>query len=79
MKKYCRYCEHMICGDANYCSMLKATFSMSRIKRVNECPLFELNEMDALAENEKGYIPRQPKKIFDKGDSKNQLKLEGLK
>lgn len=71
MMQYCRYCAYMCCGDANYCSEKKRTFSDYYIKRVNNCRSFIFNEIDALFENKAGYKPR-PKKA--KND--NQLKLE---
>lgn len=63
----------MICGDANYCSHYEMTFSEARLKRLNECPHFDFNPMDALLINEKGYIPKPSK---DPNDKKDQLTLE---
>lgn len=60
--KYCRYCAWMCCGDANYCEVKKKTFSTEYIKRQNNCRYFELNPMDALFENKRGYRPREQKK-----------------
>ena len=58
MRKYCRYCSHMVCGDANYCEVREKTYSDNYIKRVNNCKDFDLNPIDALMENPKGYTPR---------------------
>ena len=61
MKQYCRYCTYMVCGDANYCSVRETTYSDSYIKKQNRCRDFELNPVDALGENSRGYRPREQK------------------
>lgn len=61
MTQYCRYCSHMYCGDFNYCEVRKACYSVDYIKRPNHCSQFELNPMDALAENPNEYRPRAKK------------------
>lgn len=61
MTQYCRYCNNMVCGDANYCSVRQECYSDAKIKRANKCKDFEFNPIDALYENENGYIPRQNK------------------
>ena len=61
MTQYCRYCNNMCCGDANYCSPKNACFSDKEIKRPNKCKDFEFNPIDALFENEKGYKARPVK------------------
>lgn len=61
MTQYCRYCNNMVCGDANYCSVRQETYSEAYIKRSNRCKDFEFNPMDALFENTDGYKPRQKK------------------
>lgn len=61
MAQYCRYCNYMVCGDANYCSVRNECYSDERIKRVNYCRDFEFNPIDALGENPAGYTPRKPK------------------
>jgi len=61
MAQYCRYCTYMVCGDANFCSIRQTTYSDEYIKRPNKCKDFELNPIDALCENPKGYKPRKPK------------------
>lgn len=58
MNQYCRYCNNMICGDANYCCVKKQTFSDEKLKVLNKCKDFEFNPIDALFENENGYKPR---------------------
>lgn len=58
MTQYCRYCSHMICGDVNWCEVEQRTYSNSTIKSPNHCKFFEFNPIDALMENEKGYIPK---------------------
>lgn len=61
MKQYCRYCSYMVCGDANYCSNFKRTFSTEYIKKPNKCKRFDFNEIDALGENPNPYKPREKK------------------
>ena len=61
MIQYCRYCNNMVCGDANYCSVKRKTFSESQICRANKCKDFEFNEIDALGMTN-GYKPREAKK-----------------
>ena len=61
MKQYCRYCNNMICGDGNYCSVYMEVYSDAKIKRANRCESFEFNETDALGENPNPYKPRAPK------------------
>lgn len=60
MIQYCRYCNNMVCGDANYCSAKKTTFSDAYIRHTNNCKDFEFNEIDALGETS-GYKPRKAK------------------
>ena len=62
MKQYCRYCCHLVVGDANYCSRQKRTISESTAKGINRCTDFIYNPIDAFFENKKGYQPREPKK-----------------
>lgn len=63
MKQYCRYCSHMICGDANYCEAYHKCFTDEKIKRVNKCKKFSFNEIDALTFNK--YNPRKNKKNYE--------------
>ena len=67
MAQYCRYCAHMVCGDANYCEEKGCTKTDGQIKQSNKCKEFLLNPVDALFENKKGYAPRG-KKEFGKLD-----------
>ena len=60
MAQYCRYCNHMVCGDSNYCSIKKKCYSDKHIKSTNKCKSFDLNSIDVLWENEE-YKPRTPK------------------
>lgn len=62
MKQYCRYCCFLVCGDANYCEMRREIMSVAAAKSPNRCHDFAFNPIDAFGENEKGYIPRKPKK-----------------
>jgi hypothetical protein len=59
----------MVCGDANYCTVKDKCYSDEHIKRPNNCNDFELNPMDALFENERGYRPRK------KQEEKAKIKL----
>lgn len=59
MAKYCRYCAHMVSGDANYCEIKKQTFTDEQISRTNRCRDFELNPTDSLTG--RAYKPRAPK------------------
>ena len=62
LTQYCRYCCYLVCGDANYCTEQKRTMSDATAKSPNRCHDFAFNPIDALGENEKGYIPKNPKK-----------------
>ena len=62
MTQYCRYCGHLVCGDANYCTEQNRTMSDAVAKSPNRCHDFAFNPIDAFGENEKGYQPRKPKK-----------------
>lgn len=75
MKQYCRYCNNMVCGDANYCSVYSECYTDAKLKKANHCLHFEFNEVDALGENPRPYKPREPKQhdgqckiIFDGGE-----------
>ena len=72
MTQYCRYCNNMVCGDANYCSVKEQTFSDAYICRTNRCKDFEFNEMDAL-DHSRIYKPRISKQ---NDNSFEQLRLE---
>ena len=72
MTKYCRYCSNMCCGDVNWCGVKQRTYSDSAIKAPNHCKFFEFNPIDALGENNKGYIPKKQKTILN---DKQQMKL----
>lgn len=72
MAQYCRYCAYMVCGDANWCSEKKKTFTEKQICSTNRCKDFELNPIDALGINSDGYKPRKPK---EKSEEAEQLCL----
>lgn len=61
MNKYCRYCCHMVVGDANYCTEHNQTMSEAAAKAVNRCGDFVYNPIDAFGTNLKGYQPREHK------------------
>ena len=73
MTQYCRYCSNMICGDENYCTEHKECYTDKQICRPNKCKDFDLNPIDALGINDKGYKPR---KFKPKDNSFEQLRLE---
>ena len=66
MAQYCRYCSEMVCGDVNYCSKKKRTYTDKHIRHTNTCRDFDLNPIDALRINLKNYQPR-PKRIKPDG------------
>ena len=57
MIQYCKYCNNMVCGDANYCSLKQETYTDAMISRANKCKYFEFNPIDALTGKE--YTPRK--------------------
>lgn len=61
MIQYCRYCIHMICGDANYCDEYQSCKTEAQVKATNRCGWFEFCEIDALGENPEPYRPRGEK------------------
>lgn len=75
MIQYCRYCSLMCCGDVNYCSVKKRTFTDNTIKSPNKCKHFEFNPIDALAENNNEYKPRARRKREDEDEYEYQIKL----
>lgn len=65
MTQYCRYCNNMVCGDANYCTVHNECYSEEQICRPNKCKEFEFNRIDALWKNLKGYRPRKAKEKIE--------------
>lgn len=78
IKQYCRYCAHMICGDGNYCTSRDAFILDSQAKRQNKCKNFNLNPIDALDLNKKGYVPRNCIRI-DAYTRREQISLSDWK
>lgn len=72
-KQYCRYCSHLCTGNGIWCGAKEKILSESTAKTVNHCKLFDFNEIDAFAENDKGYKPRQT--VIDEV-SENQIYIE---
>ena len=72
MIQYCRYCNNMVVGDANYCGHYDITVGEWKLKHTNKCRHFEYNPIDALQENAKGYVPRVKPEVVES----NQLSLE---
>lgn len=73
MTQYCRYCNNMVCGDANYCTKHNECYTDKQICRPNKCKDFDLNSIDALGINPKEYKPRE---IKPKDNNFEQLRLE---
>lgn len=71
MTQYCRYCNNMVCGDANYCTVKETTFTDAYICSTNRCKYFDFNEIDALGMN-RTYKPRERK---SKDNDFEQLKF----
>lgn len=71
MKKYCRYCTNLVCGDVPYCQAKKQVRSEASCKIVVQCNDFELNPIDAFGENLRGYVPRKKKEIAEDCDCEN--------
>lgn len=70
MKQYCRYCQHMCCGDANYCSVKNKVLSDNTIRSLNRCKHFDFNPIDAMScDVDKQYKPK----------NKTELSCEQLK
>ena len=73
-KKYCRYCAYCSYGDIPYCTLKDMTMSEEKIKQLNNCKEFILNEIDILNPDHI-YKPRPRKKkqkqpsIFDFNDT----------
>jgi hypothetical protein len=63
----------MVCGDSNYCTEHKECYTDKQICRPNKCKDFDLNPIDALGVNLKGYKPRETK---PKDNDFEQLRLE---
>jgi hypothetical protein len=59
MKQYCRYCANLVYGDSCYCEVKRKCLNYDSCKRPNKCKNFELNPIDALAENPREYAPRE--------------------
>lgn len=59
MTQYCRYCANLVYGDSCYCEVKRECLDYDKCKRPNKCKDFELNPIDALGENPKGYKPRE--------------------
>lgn len=74
MKQYCRYCCFLSIRDFPYCEEKKQTVIEAAAKSPNRCHNFAYNPIDAFGENEKGYLPREPKKKQCDG----QIKMEVL-
>ena len=60
MAQYCRYCQHFVTGNGNYCEERNIEPSDEYAKHTNHCKSFELNPIDAYGENQNGYQPREP-------------------
>ena len=91
MAQYCRYCEHAyrVCDhsyeglpekrndSAVYCYERMRFISREQAKQTNNCKHFQLNPVDALRENVKGYQPTG-KKIVQFGGLGKQITLDEI-
>ena len=78
MAQYCRYCEfaekhRFICK----CSKTGKYMYVPEMKHTNQCKHFQLNPIDVLRENVKGYRPTG-KKIVQFGGLGEQIKMEDI-
>lgn len=62
MKQHCRYCGYLTVNNIPWCEKREETISVETAKSPNRCHDFAYTPMDAFGENEKGYIPRKPRK-----------------
>ena len=79
MAQYCRYCSIAIPvgEDQIYCRKKNIVFTAKQAKHTNNCKLFDLNEIDALRQNDKGYIPTGVKPL-ELGGLGKQITLKDL-
>lgn len=78
MAQYCRYCEEAFRDHLTpclYCRWSHKYMDRDQAKRTNKCKHFQLNPVDALRENVKGYQPTG-RKIVQFGGMGKQVTLE---
>lgn len=79
MAQYCRYCEYAYKGDPYKtginCEMRHKYITRKHAKQTNNCADFQLNPVDTLRENTKGYQPTG-RKIVQFGGLGKQITLE---
>lgn len=78
MAKYCRYYENAYrdrCTGGVGCSAKGKFVTRKQAKKTNDCADFQLNPVDALRENVKGYQPTG-RKIVQFGGLGKQITLE---
>lgn len=65
MAQYCRYCEFLYREKKGkyYCPMQSKHVAEKTAKHTNNCLTFQLNSIDALRKNVKGYNPTGIKPI----------------
>jgi hypothetical protein len=59
LKQYCRYCNYLQAGNGIWCEFKRKEVSESYAKHTNNCKDFLLNPIDAFAENQNEYKPRE--------------------
>ena len=82
MAQYCRYCDHLrLLGYAKLgeikCLAHQASITEKQAKHTNECKQFELNQVDALRQNTKGYKPTGIR-IVQYGGLGKQIRIEDV-
>ena len=80
MTKYCRYCDHMLCGRNQKFGLCRKKHEYKErdgLKHTNNCKDFQFNPVDALRENVKGYRPTG-RKIEQYGGLGKQVTLEEI-
>lgn len=70
-RKYCRYCDHCICGDAYYCTEFDKV--LNNVKSAVSCSEFVLSALGDV-DTGKQYAPRE-KSVSATHSSDLQLKF----
>ena len=77
MAQYCRYCSfvYQVDEDKIWCEKKSICLSEKQCKHTNTCKLFDLNPIDVLRQNERGYQPTGIKPV-ELGGLGKQIKME---
>lgn len=63
MNQYCKYCNNLVTGNGIYCAVKDRTLSEASTKRINRCPSFEFNPIDAF-DGEHLYKPQNRRRTM---------------